>query len=233
MHDIPWELEDSEDIEADGLTENLFDDLEVHFEKRKKKHNKERRNNPRKESHFLFVKKNNEKIENVISQKGRQQANFWKFQNRFPATIESKAKCSNACRAQQPLLNFQPPNSQHERELQAAFRASANQKHASGITFGSLLDLLSRDLTPEDYEMLLLLDTIVEKKTTSSGVLESMRESEVDEKIEGDCSICITSFELGERIKHLRCDHMFHVDCISEWLSKHSQTCPLCNCTVT
>jgi hypothetical protein len=204
------------------------------LKKGKKKLNKVRRNVPRKETHFLFVKKNNEKIENIVSQKSRQQANFWKIQNRLTSTIESKPKCISACHAKsQPLLNFQPPNSQHERELQASLRASANEKHASGITYGSLLDLLSRDLTPEDYEMLLLLDTIVEKKTTSSGVLDSMRESEVDEKIEGDCSICITTFELGERIKHLRCDHMFHVDCISEWLSKHSQTCPLCNCTVT
>jgi hypothetical protein len=77
-------------------------------------------------------------------------------------------------------------------------KASAQtDKHASGISFQALLDLSSRELTPEDYEMLLLLDTLVEKKTTSSDVLQSLNETVADESTVGDCPICVCSFEAG------------------------------------
>ena len=44
----------------------------------------------------------------------------------------------------------------------------------------------------------------------------------------GRCTICFTSFEEGERTKILPgCGHMFHVDCIRDWL-RRSEFCPNC-----
>jgi len=41
------------------------------------------------------------------------------------------------------------------------------------------------------------------------------------------CIICLDTYARGERIRLLPCVHRFHVDCIDQWLKKHT-TCPLC-----
>lgn len=41
------------------------------------------------------------------------------------------------------------------------------------------------------------------------------------------CTICIEKFELNEVVRRLECDHHFHYNCISPWLSLHSN-CPIC-----
>lgn len=46
-----------------------------------------------------------------------------------------------------------------------------------------------------------------------------------DEKI---CALCMDSFNVGQKVRLLRCDHYFHPDCIDPWLLNMSSTCPLC-----
>ena len=44
------------------------------------------------------------------------------------------------------------------------------------------------------------------------------------------CSICLEPFESGEEIawsKHMKCQHIFHSDCLEQWLMKHDD-CPIC-----
>uniref|UniRef100_A0A8C0PD30 RING-type E3 ubiquitin transferase n=1 Tax=Canis lupus familiaris TaxID=9615 RepID=A0A8C0PD30_CANLF len=41
------------------------------------------------------------------------------------------------------------------------------------------------------------------------------------------CSICITEYIEGNRLRILPCSHEFHVHCIDHWLSENS-TCPIC-----
>uniref|UniRef100_A0A8C0QX79 RING-type E3 ubiquitin transferase n=1 Tax=Canis lupus dingo TaxID=286419 RepID=A0A8C0QX79_CANLU len=41
------------------------------------------------------------------------------------------------------------------------------------------------------------------------------------------CSICITEYTEGNRLRILPCSHEFHVHCIDHWLSENS-TCPIC-----
>ena len=41
-----------------------------------------------------------------------------------------------------------------------------------------------------------------------------------------DCSIFLVDRE--GRVRVLRCGHMFHADCVEEWLKK-KKLCPLCN----
>ncbi|EFB20488.1 hypothetical protein PANDA_021707, partial [Ailuropoda melanoleuca] len=41
------------------------------------------------------------------------------------------------------------------------------------------------------------------------------------------CTICITEYTEGNRLRILPCSHEFHVHCIDRWLSENS-TCPLC-----
>lgn len=42
-----------------------------------------------------------------------------------------------------------------------------------------------------------------------------------------DCSICQNIFDTGEILSSLKCEHIFHKQCIYRWLNK-SLSCPLC-----
>ncbi|KAL1992194.1 hypothetical protein VTN49DRAFT_4226 [Thermomyces lanuginosus] len=47
---------------------------------------------------------------------------------------------------------------------------------------------------------------------------------------EGDrCLICLSDYEAAEEIRQLaRCKHLFHKDCIDQWLTTGRNSCPLC-----
>lgn len=45
---------------------------------------------------------------------------------------------------------------------------------------------------------------------------------------EGECSICLLQIEKEELLRKLRCLHIFHSECVSEWLTKYSKECPMC-----
>lgn len=47
----------------------------------------------------------------------------------------------------------------------------------------------------------------------------------------GDCRVCLTDFNDGERLRTLPCCHIYHVDCIDEWL-KRNAVCPVCRQSV-
>ena len=44
---------------------------------------------------------------------------------------------------------------------------------------------------------------------------------------EKDCPICQERFKLGDKIIHMPCSHLFHADCLSQWLARRN-TCPNC-----
>lgn len=46
-------------------------------------------------------------------------------------------------------------------------------------------------------------------------------------KTDKDCSICVMGFTKGEVIRILKCNHIFHDQCIVPWLEKKS-VCPNC-----
>lgn len=41
------------------------------------------------------------------------------------------------------------------------------------------------------------------------------------------CSICITEYSEGNRLRILPCSHEYHVHCIDRWLAENT-TCPIC-----
>lgn len=44
---------------------------------------------------------------------------------------------------------------------------------------------------------------------------------------EEKCTICLVEFEDGETVNQLPCQHIFHVNCIENWLLR-TATCPVC-----
>mmetsp|Transcript_58768 Transcript_58768/g.108471 ORF Transcript_58768/g.108471 Transcript_58768/m.108471 type:complete len:698 (+) Transcript_58768:76-2169(+) len=44
---------------------------------------------------------------------------------------------------------------------------------------------------------------------------------------QSDCVVCLGEFQEGDSIRVLRCRHVFHSQCVDEWLSRETH-CPLC-----
>ena len=42
------------------------------------------------------------------------------------------------------------------------------------------------------------------------------------------CAICVDEFTEEDQVRVLPCNHIFHPQCIDEWLGHHSSLCPLC-----
>lgn len=45
---------------------------------------------------------------------------------------------------------------------------------------------------------------------------------------EVECAICLSKIGDDDEIRELRCDHLFHRNCLDTWLSYGHTTCPLC-----
>jgi hypothetical protein len=98
------------------------------------------------------------------------------------------------------------------------------QADACGLSEFELLDLQTRDLTPEDFEMLCLLDETVQKATLSSNTVEEFEECAVDKAVE--CGVCLGEIDIGELAKMMPCGHKFHPECIRKWLVNYNDSCP-------
>ena len=54
-----------------------------------------------------------------------------------------------------------------------------------------------------------------------------VKEDDLTEECNRECCICFYGHSLGSKVVRLPCGHLFHRDCISEWLNKRC-TCPIC-----
>lgn len=54
-----------------------------------------------------------------------------------------------------------------------------------------------------------------------------LQKSKAETKEKDVCSVCLTEFEEGDKVKALPCLHKFHVDEIDKWLRKDCR-CPVC-----
>ena len=56
---------------------------------------------------------------------------------------------------------------------------------------------------------------------------ESGESDDDDDELDFTCTICIMEVEDGEKVGALSCHHIFHVQCLKEWI-KRKNACPLC-----
>ena len=59
-------------------------------------------------------------------------------------------------------------------------------------------------------------------------LIEKQIEFNATEDIEYDCSICLEPLKKEELLIKLQCDHVFHKECIEEWINTRHK-CPNCN----
>lgn len=107
----------------------------------------------------------------------------------------------------------------------------ANAGYLGGpLTARQIQELMTRDLTPEDYELLLLLDEGVKKaRTLSTSAAANLPRAEGTAWYGDECRICLCALEEGEDVVSLPgCGHLFHGPCAERWLSASKASCPLC-----
>jgi hypothetical protein len=98
-----------------------------------------------------------------------------------------------------------------------------------GLTEFEVLDLLTREISTDDYDVLLKLDETIPKKTVASEVLDTFVTKTGHEFAEQSCGVCLVQFDGDDVVRCLPCAHPFHDECIQEWVTKWKNTCPLCN----
>eukprot|EP00928_Gymnodinium_smaydae_P013951 TRINITY_DN15056_c0_g1_i1.p1 TRINITY_DN15056_c0_g1~~TRINITY_DN15056_c0_g1_i1.p1 ORF type:complete len:155 (-),score=25.51 TRINITY_DN15056_c0_g1_i1:175-639(-) len=100
-----------------------------------------------------------------------------------------------------------------------------------GLFPSQVSDLLDRDITPEDYELLLQLDEKIAAKVLSKAEFDKL--TTVRKDFEGStCSVCLVAFTHSDAVAALKCGHFFHRECVSKWLLERSRCCPLCSIDV-
>ena len=83
----------------------------------------------------------------------------------------------------------------------------------------------------------LLFQMFMNGETTNQGmsreqineipIISFEKNSQTAKGEEEKCSICITEYENGEKIRKLPCSHLFHPECVDTWLVQNS-SCPVC-----
>ncbi|CAJ1332231.1 unnamed protein product [Effrenium voratum] len=91
-----------------------------------------------------------------------------------------------------------------------------------------VMKLQYREVTPEDYELLCLLDEGLPKKNTLPEALVQglplVPASDLSSKC---CQVCL--LDLGDcKVPQLPCGHAFHFECACKWLTGCSGRCPIC-----
>ena len=101
---------------------------------------------------------------------------------------------------------------------------------------GFINNLENREITDEDYETLLLLDSgPVQQASIPLHIVNSFpvfKLSAITNKPnlfrDGKCGICACFVTVGEMIRTIPCGHAFHQTCIDRWLLRQRTTCPTC-----
>lgn len=104
----------------------------------------------------------------------------------------------------------------------------AEMRLPCGLMPSQVSELLDRDITPDDYEMLLQLDEGVERPTASHEGVQSLPVAQEETFVGENCAVCLHAFDPADTVNILACKHFFHRDCIGKWLTEHRRSCPLC-----
>jgi len=99
-----------------------------------------------------------------------------------------------------------------------------------GLRQAEALDMMTRELTPEDFEALSKLDESLPKRdTVEQTAVDSLQRRLGRDCTEADCGVCLLPLDPAKEAACLPCKHAFHPACIGKWLTQCKNTCPLCS----
>lgn len=94
-------------------------------------------------------------------------------------------------------------------------------------------DLLFRDISPDDYDLLLRLDDGLKRKTASKECVDNLPVADSKDVVGQECMVCLDAFALEDTVLCLPlCGHNFHKECVTKWLLERHRVCPLCSVEV-
>jgi len=102
-----------------------------------------------------------------------------------------------------------------------------------GLFQDEVIDIMYRDLTPEDFERLCKLDERLPKRNTlQRNTVERLTKLPARNCASTECRVCLGEFDPASLVVQLPCNHAFHPACISKWLTQCKDTCPLCSAPI-
>jgi len=122
---------------------------------------------------------------------------------------------------------------EEDEEIEECWEALRSERRLPcGLLASQVSDLFFREITPEDYELLLLLDERVKKKTTLNRKKVDNLPNACPRQFLGEtCTVCLLPFEASDRVAMLPCRHFYHRNCVAQWLLSRA-VCPLCGAEV-
>eukprot|EP00434_Breviolum_minutum_P015854 symbB.v1.2.013968.t1/scaffold1004.1/size147139/3 len=98
-----------------------------------------------------------------------------------------------------------------------------------GLFQEEVIELMYRDLNPEDYDLLNKLDERISKKTMGRNAVDQLPSRLAKDCECTECGICLEKVGPKVMLAQLPCRHAFHPACISRWLTQCKSSCPLCS----
>jgi Ring finger domain len=214
------------------------------FVRSTKKNSEPKRRRPR--EHHFKIKRREQKLATVLENVELRKANVEREVGVLRPGVRRPAPSAiTPSDARQAALEAEERAREREEEMileQVIAESRANAQIAEspaeqGLTEALMRELMTRELTPEDYELLLGLDAAVECKHLSEADLAEFntRIHAASDCADGDavdCRVCLCEFEDEEEKMTLPCGHEFHKVCVTQWLTTQSTQCPIDNLEV-
>ena len=86
-------------------------------------------------------------------------------------------------------------------------------------TFNNLISSINIPTTPSMEDV---------KVTLDDKDAENIETFEADKDMNIKCSICMMDVKKGNKVSKLKCEHVFHSDCVMQWLKEYNYKCPVC-----
>lgn len=108
---------------------------------------------------------------------------------------------------------------------------------------GNLRVIASMPINPEDIPLLLQMQiplqqndsiklTVPKEELDKIPILDYENLSDDIKKINEMCTICQCNFEKTDKVRCVKCNHVFHSECIDKWLLESNYMCPVCRTPV-
>ncbi len=118
-------------------------------------------------------------------------------------------------------------------ELKDALNVGNNNSAQEEIFRNQLRDLNNRQLNLEDtnYEIDRQIIKSLQKKYKIKINYNTYYNNKEIKEENNFCCICLQQYKIEEKIVEMYCNHLFHSECIDEWLN-NNPTCPICRMDV-
>ena len=96
-----------------------------------------------------------------------------------------------------------------------AFTGTVSGDNAGNYVYLKLVDYFNRRYNDDS-----LTENINVDRLDSVVVLNNLPENE--------CCICLEEYKENDVLIKLKCNHMFHKECLEPWFNNNKNSCPLC-----